>query len=370
MAPLFYMKQLFTLIVIFSIVRNCSPTVVPIDIDKILASDTLSIDSFIDSVQIIPLEDTEESHLINGGRYVYSFGNDRIAILDCFSDFSIRVFDYEGHFLARIGRQGENAGEYSFAYDIEIDDDSNMLVVLDPVGKIIRYSLSNNYGFVDELSFLGAITAGHYIKAIGDNQYAIFSLSDSHQVHICSFADRKVTSLRYSVPEGILLSPFSSTTSPFHFHNGELFVTRSYDGHIFKIDGKKVKPHLFWDFGQYRIREKDIPVKASSAYYLNLFRKSSYRFATQFSFTQESDHYIMSQFSFRGVGHFLFYDKEKKEPHVIQRTKDGKRLVVGYCRGNVMYRPVRPDYLNTFYTGYSDDNPSYQNHVIIKYSLR
>ena len=307
--------------------------------------------------------------MVPAGRYAYAYGDSLMAALDLFSDYSIRIFDYQGHLIHLLSQQGRGGGCYGLAYDLLFDDPSGLLVVLDPTGKIIRYSIADGLSFRDELSFLGPIRAAHNICKLSEDTYILFSRSEKYKLYVASFKDGKTVPIKYSVPEWLMFSSFTSAITPLYSFDGNSRFVDGLDGSIFTIKDCKLVPYIRWGLGNYRLTMKDIPPEKTLKYYSNYFQKSSYRFATQFSLTQETERYVFSRFYFQNQTNLLIYDKETNKTQTVRGTVEGKKLFLGMFHGGTMYLTVRPDKVREYVNDASLPD-SLHNHVLLKYVLK
>jgi len=355
-------------IVVFSLF-GCKNQIIPVCLDGV-SEEVVSVYDPFESIDCISLEDTLFSQLVPGGRYTCSFGDSLIAVLDLFSDYSIRVFDYNGLYKTRIARQGRGEGCYGLAYDLLFDEPSGLLVVLDPTGKIIRYSVSDDFAFHDELSFLGPIKAAHNICKLSEDTYLLFSRSEKYQLYVASFMSGKTVPIRYGKPDWLMFSPFMAAASPLYSFGGKAHYFSGIDGEVFTVDEHGMRPYIRWNLGEYQLREKALPAGKSGRYYQELFTKSSYRYATQFSAMQETDRFVFAEFAFCNQRNLLIYDKEAKDVRTFHRAEEGVRIPLGHFRGDTMYRIVSPDYLHLYLPPALMPAEKPQNHVLLKYTLR
>lgn len=363
------MRCFLATVIALTLLSECTTyDIVTVDLDN-TQSKALSVNTFFSSIESIPLEDSPEARMVTAGRYAYAYGDSLMAALDLFSDYSVKIFDYQGHFIHHLSQQGRGEGHYGLAYDLLFDEPSGLLVILDPTGKIIRYSIADGFAFHDEISFLGPIRAAHNICKLAEDTYILFSRSEKYQLYITSFKDRKTVPIKYAAPEWLMFSPFTSAITPLYSFNGNVRFVNGIDGTISSIKDGRLVPYIHWDLGNYCLSIKDIPPDKTLKYYSNLFQKSSYRYATQFSMTQETERYVFSQFYFQNQTNLLIYDKEVNKTQIIRRTAEGLQLFLGMFHGNTMYMTVRPDKVKE----YVKDAPlpdSLNNHVLIKYVLK
>lgn len=363
------MKRLFCRVFFILLVSGCSSRGgIPVFLDN-FASKQISINDLFSAMESIPLEDSPVARMVPGGRYAYAYGDSLMAALDLFSDYSVRIFDYKGHFIHLLSQQGRGPGHYGLAYDLLFDEPSGLLVILDPTGKIIRYSVADSFAFHDELSFLGPIRAAHNICKLSEDTYILFSRSEKYQLYIASFKDGKTVPIKYSVPEWLMFSPFTSAITPLYSFDGNARFVDGTDGSIFTIKEGRLVPYIRWDLGNYRLTMKDLPPDKTLKYYSNLFQKSSYRYATQFSITQETERYVFSRFYYQNQTNLLIYDKELDRTQIVRRTSEGLQLFLGMFHDNTMYLTVRPDKVREYVRGTSLPD-TLDNYVLIKYVLK
>lgn len=142
----------------------CSKPVSPVSELVQITIDPDKVENYIDispmlsdSIDIIPLETTDESLLSNIGRLIFHKGH--FYILDG-TRRGIFVFDEKGRFVRKIGKQGGGPGEYSSILFFDVMGDSlfvsSMLefksFIYDlPTGKLIK-QLSHRVSHVDGFS--------------------------------------------------------------------------------------------------------------------------------------------------------------------------------------------------------------------------
>lgn len=361
--------NLGTICCILVFIFGCNRNQVSVDLDGSF-SNSFPVDSIVDSLGFILLDDCDEALLMKEGRYSFAWGKTCFYVLDQFSDYSIRVFDYSGHFLKKINNQGDEEGMYKMAYDILEDESENLLVVLDPTGKIIRYTIADNYSFYDELRFKETLPAAHNIAFLSGGQYALYSRSAPNPLYISSFPQKRTNHLRYEVPAWLRLSPFMSSVSPFYVYRGKLFYFDSLCGDVYEVNETGLKPHLRWLFGNYHIHEKDITPNQSLKYYVKLLQKSSYRYAVPFYQVVESDNDVIACFMFRGQQCILIYDKENAIVHTLYRMTRGKRFPLGDIKEGAMYVPTQWKDVSLYVDEAHIPTNKTNNYVILYYSLK
>lgn len=102
-------------------------------------------DSYIDSIQTIALETTDES-LITHIEKILLTSDKRLVILN---STGILLFDSNGNFLFRIGKIGRAPGEYQKIYDMCLD--GKFLFAVDYNNNVLKYSLDNGQ-FIQQIT--------------------------------------------------------------------------------------------------------------------------------------------------------------------------------------------------------------------------
>lgn len=362
--------SLYLLFIFLLLTQGCNPG----EKKKVFLDETeanaLYYRELVDSVKIIPCESDNQAFLVKDGFYATAYCAKMFFVLDRLRDHSIHVYNYSGKVVDKLYRQGEGEGEYAMAYDLLVDEQADLLVVLDPTGKIIRYSLSEGFSFVDEFCFVDYLPAAHNICKVSSGVYALFSRSAEYQLYICSFHDRTVKPIRYSVPEWLLFSPYMVAQSPFYTYNGDAFFFDQLVGDIFQITENRMRPYLRWGFGEYSIKESMLPPDKMPNYYMELLNKSSYRFATQFTAAQETDRFVFMRFTFRNQLTVLVYDKQEDTVRTFCHTVEGLQFTPGTLLGNSMYLLIHRDYISRYVPKELITIDLPENFVILEYKLK
>ena len=120
--------------------ENISPLVniekvVEVHID--LNNDCLPYDSLMPEVNYVKLETTGENLI--GEISQLLFVDDKIIVVDVWKSKIIAAYNMKGHYLYRIGSQGQGPQEYSFFTHVSLTSDKKMLVVTDMGSASLKY---------------------------------------------------------------------------------------------------------------------------------------------------------------------------------------------------------------------------------------
>lgn len=360
------------LVVLFGIVPmtiscNHNHIVVKVDLNTYC---TVSLYDLVDSVDVIQLDEGGLNSWVSGGYYSVSFGDSLFFVLQRFEDFSIFVYNYCGKLITRINNQGIGEGKYVILDDIVVDDDEGLLVVLDPTGKILRYSIDDDYSFKDEFVFSMHIPAAHNISKITKDEYVLFSHTADNQLFKYSFESDKLNTISYSLPQWLLFSPFMAAQSPFYHFDGRCFYFDQLDGRIYELNDSGLNLRVIWDLGEYHLKQRLLPPNQPSHFYQSFYKKSSYRFATHFTSIQETSNKIYALCTFRNQSTLLIYDKLENKVMPIYRTSEGFRFVPGEIKYDTMYLIMNARQSSQFISDNNKDNASSERYVLLKYYLK
>ena len=333
-------------------------------------TDTLSVREFFDTIEVIKLEIDEEDRMVKGGMYISCFGDSILFVMDKYNCNTIRAFDYSGKLVGKISPSNRHDGRFTMAYDLLVDDERGLLIVLDPKGRVVRYSLSEGFPYVDEYDFSDKIPAVHNIGKLSDGSYLLFSRSAKRQLYLLSMDNERLTSIRYSIPHWLLSSPFLVVPSPFYSYNGETYYYDGINGEIYSVCHGHLSPRIKWDFGDNQINKKQIPPNKTLLYYRNLVKHISYRWAIQFSVAQETDRYVFVHFVYGNQGNILIYDKAKESVQTLRRTKEGFKIIPGKLVKGSMFLLAQTEFVPQFCeTRFFADSVT-SDYCLLKYYLK
>lgn len=112
------------------------------DVTKKYLMKELFLQDFMD-VEYIPLETNDD--FVNQG-YVRDIGEKNIIVTNRINDGDIFIYDRTGKALRKINRRGQGSEEYSFLYNIILDDKREEIFVNDLFAKrIVVYDLFGNF---------------------------------------------------------------------------------------------------------------------------------------------------------------------------------------------------------------------------------
>ncbi len=108
-----------------------------IEVNIDLNNDCLPFDSLMTKVSYVKLETTSDNLI--GEIYQLLFVDDKIIVVDVWKSKIITVYDMKGHYLYKIGSQGQGPQEYAFFTHVSLTPDKKMLVITDMGSTSLKY---------------------------------------------------------------------------------------------------------------------------------------------------------------------------------------------------------------------------------------
>ena len=108
-----------------------------IEVNIDLNNDCLPFDSLMTKVNYVKLETTGDNLI--GEISQLLFVDDKIIVVDVWKSKIITVYDMKGHYLYKIGSQGQGPQEYAFFTHVSLTPDKKMLVITDMGSTSLKY---------------------------------------------------------------------------------------------------------------------------------------------------------------------------------------------------------------------------------------
>lgn len=202
-------------------------------------SDSLSVSDWIEPLQIIALETTEESLLGSVDKLVEC--NGRYYVLDRMRK-CILVFAENGKYLRRVGRVGQGPGEYSDLYDFVVDVNTGHLYLLTEASVVYAYNgdgcflwkkkISNSLLWNIGCNGNGLVcSSNHLTYTSGEDAYLIYRFDASFQEK-----DRSVKVFEKQIYSPLLIS------APFQNWNDVSCYIDSRSNVVYSLSDEEVVP--------------------------------------------------------------------------------------------------------------------------------
>lgn len=232
---------------------------------------------YIDSLQIIPLEATDDSFITHIEKVLLTPNKD-IVILN---STGILKFDKNGIFKLRIGKIGRAPGEYQKIYDICIDDKGEILSAVDHNNDVLQYSVNDGH-------FIQKITPKFpekYPNCIGivpskNGGFFLFGCNPFSEVNFkkdfyClnlfdkkgNFEDKFLQRKDYVFPIHIITQSYN---------NSYLIRPQTWDNICYRIQNNELHKHIKIDFEKEGIPCNYIRTSIGESYDIKKFLFSAY----------------------------------------------------------------------------------------------
>lgn len=298
---------------------------------------------YIDSIQTIPLETTDESFITHIQKILLT--QDRQIIV--LNSTGILLFDSNGNFLFRIGKVGRAPGEYQNIYDICLD--GNFLLAIDHNNNVLKYSIENGQ-FIQQITplFREKYPTCMGITPATDGGFFLFCCnpfndSDFETDFYClNQFDKKGNHLgRFLLREDYVVVTEVITQS----YDNSYLIRPQTDNICYRVKDGKVHPFMKIDFKEKGIPRRYVQVEAEGGYDIQKFLYAPYyKLPIYFHETQ-------SQLYFTCAGpedaNNIFYLMNKKTLTGISWKVDGSsnpNLVLGDASDENYFYFVYHDY--------------------------
>lgn len=201
-----------------------------IDVSNALSNGTYSIESFIDSIKIIKLEDNYLS-IISDIRQVVTT-SDKIYVLDGMKNGSVALFNIDGSFVRRLPI-GAAPHEISLAERIFWNQDDSILYVYDQgTRRIVKYTSEGDFVSYDQESILFVDFAAL------DGKYVLCNLGFQNSLGQYTIIVKDSINYDYNILgsgwENSISLPYIQCTER------ECLLTKEADSFIYCYDGQRI----------------------------------------------------------------------------------------------------------------------------------
>lgn len=325
-------------------------SVLSVDVEAELREEVSIFDVF-SKVELVALESLQplSNHVFSGELFVTSDG-DCLYYLDE-KTFKIHVFDMNGNYRHVIDKVGRGHGEYTMGYQLSFNDEDSLIEVLNPMGKILRYT-QDSLHFHSELDMMGkGIPAMHEMCRVGES-YIVLSKNMNDRFWGFDEGEDELYSYQYCVDEDYM--NYQSPSFSFFVKDGIPHSFNSMDGEIFSFDlsAGSTNPVYRWDFGKYQAKLSDIEKNLSVREYHSMILDYSKNHLSPFINIKYHAGHLYASIVFDGqiYPYSLIYDLETGESLLFGKTKEGMWFLPELFVDGIMYKFVDyeflPDYVN------------------------
>lgn len=349
--------------------------------------------SFIDKIELVPLETNDSSLLHKYGKVMYDKETDVYAVYT--RDQVIFTFSGNGDFISNSKKmQGQGPDEYYMVVDMKFNPYLKGIDLLNPYGTI--YTYSSDFKLLGRRKIKPEFPIDH-LMALNLEEY-IFTypfLWTNQEVAFANLKTQQVYNADYS---GTISSGNSMAKDCFYKIGDDFyFIPPGINYYFYRIDtkGMKLIPIMYLDFGDLEIKEADLPGRAmgkrvdsdeerarvvkEAQERTQFLRHSNNHIVPLIKFFNDDYVYVYFVKSTQGAGSNFIYNRKTKKSFL---TKEDKPFIMNFCFGivdNVLLSIRQPEYVSRLVDRRlmsteeiykmeqlkEDDNP-----VIIKYYLK
>lgn len=364
--------------------------IIPVEVNNI----TKDASSFIEKIEIIPLETNDSSLVPRERQVLYDKKTDIYAIFT--RDQTVFTFKGNGAYIGNSKKmQGQGPEEYGMVLDICFNPYLGGIDMLNPFGTI--YTYSPTFELLAKRKYTPEFPIDHLM--VFDSANYIFTHPFIWTDQELSFVDINAKQVVTTQYEGTI-STGNNMDHNYFQHVGEhfYFIPPGVNYYIYQIDPveKKLVPAIYLDYGDAEVKENGLPGRATAkrvsddkeleAISRELLERGGYLNTSEFllpmiRFISEDYIYI---YGAKGRGEFrriFLYNRKKKESFLLTERKP---LLIPPCRGlvdNVLFllfppeldllsqitdrRLMSPEEISKMESLNEEDNP-----VIVKYYLK
>lgn len=311
----------------------------------------------LEITKFIPLE-TQDSSIFGMPKRI-SYLEDRIYVLDLFSNNTLFLFDGEGNFVRKI-RQGKGPGECLMPYAFFVDEAKERVLLWDePLKRLNEYDLELNYKTTTPIDIvirsLERTSNGNWLVAAKDiNKFDTINSNQLYSYLLYNSTFDKVLASMLPLPQE--LSSYA-LDNPISREKGQVLFSRQFDNNIFTINANnELAIRYKLDFGKYNITSSDQPG--------DLFKLSKEgKRVVSTSELIHTDNYLAFSFFFNRQIEFLIYAKNQDKYYYSKNLIDLGLLPRSYLKGitndGVFYALVEPFEYLEYCKKYGKEGPMY-----------
>ena len=317
-----------------------------------MVDEQVSIYDIFSKVELVALDNEYPvGNIVYTGASNIAWDGSRFYILDVVT-FGINVYGLDGTLLNHSDKVGRGPGEFSMADQIYYNKDLDLIEVLNPMGRIFRYT-PGSLKFVSEVNYMGkGLLATHDYIQRGDN-YILYSSSIDDQLWGLDTETGNLDKYDYRSPEH--LRRYISPQAPFFDIGGRPCFFRPYDGLVYTFDMNthRVVPFIEWDLGKHQCHIEDIPEDMTVHASYDFIVENSRKIASPYINIKAAGNTVFASVIYGGGKEYtLYHDLDTGETHFFHMTEEGMEFLpeIFDPEGKRMFKFIDfkylPEYIN------------------------
>ena len=242
---------LFLIVFTFFLFNSCQKAVKPkckdcLILHASLDAEVIDWEKFLDKIELIPLETTDNSLISYIEKYDYFEG--KHYILDDIQ-FILFIFDENGNYLNRIAKkgQGQGPGEYRFIYDFGINPQKGQIEMLSPDRFIYCYDFNGMHKKTYDLTSVNPFGIQRF-QILDDENFIIWAPPYDGEDGLHVISQETGESLN-SFWQDINIINACSSDVLFKYNNEVYFGLPLYNG-VYKVNKEGLEEAYEWHFGK------------------------------------------------------------------------------------------------------------------------
>lgn len=299
---------------------------IQVDVDSLTESQ-VSIYDIFSKVELVSLDNEYPvGNIVYTGASNIAWDGSRFYILDVVA-FGINVYGIDGTLLTHSDKMGRGPGEFTMADQIYYNKDLDLIEILNPMGRIVRYT-PDSLKFVSEVNYMGkGLLATHDYVQRGET-YILYSASIDDQLWELDTETGDLGKYDYKTQEH--LRDYISPQAPFFDIGGRPCFFRPYDGlvYTFDMDRHRVIPFIEWNLGKHQCRVENISKDLSVHTSYDFIIENSRRIASPYINIKATGNIVFASVIYGGGKEYtLYHDLDTGETHFFYITEEGMKFL-------------------------------------------
>lgn len=291
-------------------------------------SDKKLLSSFVDTIELIPLETTADNLIGEITRIIFHDKKYYIRSTNGMQNAKLFVFDETGRFIRRIGKKGNGPGEYGDLYDFAITNDNH--IVLADYHRLLHFDSEGRFLNSIKMNF----SAAEIVSSQDNEIIAYLILPTLFQNHLLSKIDKEGNQeLFFNRGETAaikcnLIRTWRSLMSTGNCH----YFNYPFSDTIFSIsqDLKNISPLYYIDYGEKKLSNIEVaPDEDVLTWEKKLKRLDDYWDTASMGVGENFTYLGMIDKAFKG--YFTLYSHRTKKSFSARKLVDDM-----YLQGNVI----------------------------------